>query len=207
MINKDIYFIWFGENNLNFQKYIDNFRVLNPLFNIHYICENDLNDIKSIEYKKDIINCIEYIQKYSKYRDIIDNGKMLNLNFITLLSDVLRLELLNKYGGIYLDIDTFPNKPFDETLLSLDSFCAYSYMPHSRENRKKDCFFLGKQKDNNIILNWKNINNIVPVQDDNYRKELFYKNKKFFMNCEFQNIKTYNSNYIEHFEFRSWYIK
>lgn len=33
---------------------------------------------------------------------------------ITAISDAFRFYLLNKYGGIYLDLDTFPVKPFDD---------------------------------------------------------------------------------------------
>lgn len=33
---------------------------------------------------------------------------------ITAISDAFRFYVLNKYGGIYLDLDTFPVKSFDE---------------------------------------------------------------------------------------------
>lgn len=42
--------------------------------------------------------------------------------FNTAMSDALRFYLLDTYGGIYLDCDTFPVKPFDDRLLNMDYF-------------------------------------------------------------------------------------
>ena len=36
----------------------------------------------------------------------------------TMFSDVFRLYLLNKYGGIYLDLDIEWKKPFDDDILN-----------------------------------------------------------------------------------------
>lgn len=41
-------------------------------------------------------------------------------------SDILRCEILKKYGGIYLDLDFYIVKPFDE-LLGCDFFCGIVY--------------------------------------------------------------------------------
>jgi mannosyltransferase OCH1-like enzyme len=41
-------------------------------------------------------------------------------------SDILRLEILNQYGGIYCDTDIIGMKPFNE-LLDLDFFCGVAY--------------------------------------------------------------------------------
>jgi mannosyltransferase OCH1-like enzyme len=40
--------------------------------------------------------------------------------------DVLKFYLLDKYGGIFLDCDTFPVKPFDDILLQNEFFACRS---------------------------------------------------------------------------------
>lgn len=64
------------------------------------------------------------------------------LHFLQLLSDIARIEVLNEYGGIYLDCDTFPISKFDDKLLSNDFFAV------ERKSRGMksflDNFFLGK---------------------------------------------------------------
>ena len=39
------------------------------------------------------------------------------MNIPTYISDSLRFKLIEKYGGIYLDLDCFPLKPSDSNLL------------------------------------------------------------------------------------------
>ena len=45
------------------------------------------------------------------------------LRNVILLSDVFRLMLLNEYGGVYVDADSLPGRPFDGGLLS-GRFCV-----------------------------------------------------------------------------------
>lgn len=45
-------------------------------------------------------------------------------SFIQVLSDIVRIELLNEFGGIYMDCDTFPLKKFPVELLTKDFFIA-----------------------------------------------------------------------------------
>jgi mannosyltransferase OCH1-like enzyme len=61
---------------------------------------------------------------------------------LTALSDAFRFYLLNKYGGIYLDLDTFPVKPFDDKLLSYENGFTVNYRPN-----RYDIFFVGMNKD------------------------------------------------------------
>lgn len=60
------------------------------------------------------------------------------VGYITAISDALRFYLLNKYGGIYLDLDTFPVKSFDDKLLSHKNGFTVNHA-------KKHCdyFFMG----------------------------------------------------------------
>lgn len=67
-----------------------------------------------------------------------------HLNFLQLLSDVVRVEVLNHHGGIYLDLDTFPIAKFDDSLLS------HEFIAVKRKSSGMqpffDNFFLGKIK-------------------------------------------------------------
>ena len=68
---------------------------------------------------------------------------------LTALSDAFRFYLLNKYGGIYLDLDTFPVKPFDDKLLLYENGFTVNYRPN-----RYDIFFVGMNKgcvDNGLV--------------------------------------------------------
>jgi mannosyltransferase OCH1-like enzyme len=63
-----------------------------------------------------------------------------NIKNIMLISDIFRLELLNTFGGIYIDIDSLPSITFDEQLLFYNRFCV------SRKSGQKiisDNYFMG----------------------------------------------------------------
>ena len=87
-----------------------------------------MNDIKNYNFPAhpfldEITESINHILNYesSIYKRFIieqlTNLYKRNVRFIQLLSDVLRLVIINKYSGIYVDCDTFPIKPFDDKLL------------------------------------------------------------------------------------------
>ena len=74
-----------------------------------------------------------------------------HLSFLQLLSDVVRVEVLNHYGGIYLDLDTFPIAKFDDNLLS------HEFIVVKRKSSGMqpffDNFFLGKSKSDFQVQN------------------------------------------------------
>ena len=45
------------------------------------------------------------------------------LNFLQILSDIYRFELIRENGGIYVDCDTVPIAPFDDSYLEDNGFC------------------------------------------------------------------------------------
>lgn len=95
MINKNIFFLWFGDNNLaaNDMSNIEQASRINSNFNISVIrnlCNFDL-DMRSEKY-------IEYCFKNKKWAN---------------LSNLLRLLVIYKYGGFYLDTDILCIKNFD----------------------------------------------------------------------------------------------
>lgn len=97
MIPKIIHYFWIGGNPLpeEYQKNIDGWKNLNPEYEI--CCWNESNyDFDSIPYMK------EAFQLGSEY-----------LMYVT---DYARLDILYRYGGIYLDTDVELIKNLDELL-------------------------------------------------------------------------------------------
>lgn len=127
IIPKNLFFIWIGDSIPNYVNFATQaFKKINPTFNI---CFNHIT-IDMIEHRKNQIvdRCCEYIidaadGKYNKYSIFINRYIKEKRKFCQILANVLRFELLYEYGGIYLDCDTFPIKPFDSLLLKAKSFC------------------------------------------------------------------------------------
>lgn len=64
-----------------------------------------------------------------------------------MLSDILRMEILNEYGGIYVDCDTFPIKPFDDDIISKSFIAQHDYKigygRNARYVKYIDNYFIG----------------------------------------------------------------
>ena len=146
MIPKRLIFIWLGKNDVPEYGYyaIKAFQDVNPDFEINFVCEHDIENTKN----QDLQECIKLINSptYNIYRHMVER-KFAKQNFFgekgqyVGLSDAFRFYMLNKYGGIYLDLDTFPVNKFDAKLLSYDGGFAVSHVQN-----KCDIFFLGFQK-------------------------------------------------------------
>ena len=153
MIPKRLFFIWLGSELPDYGKFcIQNFKQVNPDFEIMLVNEIDMEDIKN----QDLKDCIQLIdsQEYNFYKHMVVRPFAKKYLYgstakdMTRLSDAFRFYLLNKYGGIYLDLDTFPVKAFDEQLLDNKGFA----INHNEE--RCDYFFLGFESgciDNRLI--------------------------------------------------------
>ena len=143
MIPKIIHFIWVGETIPQYcLNSINKFKKSNPLFEVNLL-HTTIDEIQTStqidiqETRDSIFETINgkqnrwsiYINKYIKY----------NLTFISIFTDLLRFVLLDRYGGIYLDCDTWPVKPFDEELLNRDSF----FVTRMENYFYRDSFFMG----------------------------------------------------------------
>ncbi len=95
MIPKVIHYCWFGENKISdeFLKYIDSWKKYCPDYEIKQWNESNY-DVNKINFIK---------QAY-------DNKKY------AFVSDYARVDIVNKYGGIYLDTDVELIKNLDELL-------------------------------------------------------------------------------------------
>lgn len=62
---------------------------------------------------------------------------------IMLLSDIFRLELLNVFGGIYIDVDSVPGAEFDDALMERGRFCVSRDL---KSGRVSDNYFMGQRE-------------------------------------------------------------
>ena len=212
MIPKKIFFIWIGNN---IPKYVDfsinTFKNTNPDFNIELIHIENLktsDNIDVIETKEKLKDKNSELYKIYdskwKYKNLYtDIGK--NVHF----SDVFRIHIINKYGGIYLDCDTFPLKPFDDKLLSHNCFSTTNYFYDKKCNGWHDIFFMGCEKGK-----YKHLNNFY-IKTYTYShsylsqkniSEDFLKSRNNFLNCICDyNIKYIPKNeYVLHFKTLEW---
>ena len=146
-IPKQLFFIWIGDIVPSYAKTsINAFKQVNPDFEVTLLHHTD----SSLErvwngsesdppFKRALERVLKGQDSYVQWQASF-YGQQLSFN--QLLSDVARLEVLNQYGGIYLDLDTFPIARFDDRLLANDFFAVKR---KSRGmNQFLDNFFLGK---------------------------------------------------------------
>ena len=225
MIPKRIFFIWLGTkpNFVDFS--ISKYRTLNSDCDIQLI-HYSISQLENLFFSKNIVteidqlvyNLIISILKRKKYSvlltKLISGAYMINYSytpFIQIFCDLLRIELLNVYGGIYVDCDTYPLKPFDEQLYKHEQFCVRDKV---RDALVPNNYFIGSKTNNNIDDYFDdNIDDI--VMTNNYQFINIQRNKPFdfmirrikFFKCilsdnDFISVDK-SVNYFEHYsEFR-----
>ena len=205
MIPKQLFFIWLGDNKPDYVDFaINAFKEVNPDFKVDLIWFNDKDveestnhsgQISNILPEKSINNCLEL----SKNTSYVDRYKSSLSVYKIKLSLSLRYFYLNNYGGIYLDCDTFPIKPFDDELLKNDFF-----LPLLKDNQP-DSFFIGK------IKNSKDKYTLLKTSSmffSNLQKNPIYMNlcRKFY-SCELKIGEAFNNrdeHYIDHYWIREF---
>jgi mannosyltransferase OCH1-like enzyme len=123
------------------------------------------------------------------------------------LSDIVRVELINEYGGIYLDCDTYPLKSFDDELLTQKTFCVKR---HYLGYINSDNYFIGSAS----RYHTENITNPLNYSGEcilqtykNWQSNLdFWKNKINFFKLKLNddNIIIKHNFYIEHYNTGTW---
>ena len=144
MIPKILHFLWFGKNIPNYAWYVMNtYKKVNPDFTINFIYEENVKNA----IHPDVAACYNLIlDKETKYYKIFNSTHFENKQnrsvviFNTAFSDAFRFYLLDKYGGIYLDLDTWPVKPFDDKLMQNRYFHV---MCDWGKGAQADLFFMG----------------------------------------------------------------
>lgn len=224
MIPKRLIFIWLGPEFPDYGTFcINNFKAVNPDFeimNVH-IPNVETSQNKDLLELKEVLNSGQKtVYSYMFDRKFAQNHMQTDIGKITSLSDALRLYLLNKYGGIYLDLDTFPVKPFDEKILSYsDGFVV------NHDRQYCDFFFMGFQKgfiDNGLLTLYpksakklfsKNIHRVKLEEQFRtiFKSRLLKQEQKFYnLTAKFGEtaydpdyVKEY---YIDHFRKNSWRV-
>ena len=120
-IPKIIHQIWVGDNPRP-KEWMDSWKEKNP--DLKYMFWDEKN-IK----KEGLVN--QHI--YDDYLNIkYKSGRMYHG-----MADVARVEILNKYGGIYIDADTECTNPLDEGLLNTDFFGVYEEDGNNKSINKR----------------------------------------------------------------------
>lgn len=155
-IPKKIFMVWLGDRVPSYASFSARaFQQVNPDFELVFIHRTvqDLEDIWNGKLadpplKRALSRVLqENEDSYVKWQREFYGGAV---RFLQLLADVARVEILNQYGGIYVDCDTFPIVPFDDSLLSHHFFCV-KRKSGVGTNSFLDNFFLGKSSSSRIV--------------------------------------------------------
>ena len=195
-IPKKLWFIWFGNKPSYVDFCINSFKKMNPDFEIYFIYKDKIEIDENDEIDKSIKTCMDWIKNPSecKYKSLINYDIKQNFPYNVLLSNILRVYIINKYGGIYLDCDTFPIKPFDDKLLSLQNFCITTLSPNGLLYKGR--YFFGRE------VNSSSEKKMLYPTRITYNNS-FLENYKKFRECNLEEVTPDNKlTYIEHFTMR-----
>lgn len=184
---KVIYLYW-GQKFINapyiVKKCLLSWKLKNPSWKIIELDDNNLNDYINIE--KEIPN-IKYLT-YTSY------------------SDIIRIFLLEKYGGCWCDSTTFCNQSLDKWLYKNISSGFFGYYK-PRKTRLVSSWFLYCEKNNYIIKKWKEETVLYFKNRENINSYFWFHNlftKLYLSNDKFKSIfdltpkiSAYNPHYLE----------
>ena len=188
MIPKQIFFIWLGDER---PAYVDfsakTFSEVNPAFKVDVLHWN----VAEVENPKDRLlrNAVAYTREHWN----------LEKPFIQELADVYRYTFLGEYGGIYLDADTFPIRPFPDVLLECPFVVTRSY-----DNNWwlfREIFFMGYEKGPAA----ENVQLLAPHNSP--RTEEFRDLRKKFFDCRLKYGEHFGdpkTNFINHYNDYRW---
>ena len=132
MIPKQLFFIWLGNTPPSYCQFaINAFKDVNPDFKVDFLYWSieDIEDPKDEILKSSVEDAIKLNRKDRK--------------FVQAVTNLYRYKILYRYGGIYLDCDTFPVRPFDDKLLDHTEFDV-TISWGQNQFIIRDVFFLGK---------------------------------------------------------------
>lgn len=227
-IPKQLFFIWLGDQIPLYANFsISEYKKINPDFEITFLTYK-IFEIEEIFFTKKtrnrydqlLLNAINEIllhkDKYKQtfYRKLIDGQYLYyhgKLGFIQLLADIFRLEVLNEFGGIYVDCDTFPLKPFDECILAqpfiVQTYLNLIYDKNVQSHIISDNYFIGT----NSVLKIYSFQQpeLQPLLQNNDKwwidlNYIFNKKRFYSLTLNQDNIKKNNAFYIEHYCDGTW---
>ena len=172
MIPKRIHLIWLGTPFP--EKFI---RLRNRIAEINH-------DYEIMEWRDDNINF--ELQNFQLFGDTKNFGSK---------SDILRMEILYKYGGIYMDYDFYQCKKFDD-LLSYDFVIGSAY-----ENELWNGLMMSKPESEIVKCYLNTIKDNIPNCGDIMYTTGPFKVKEIFTNNTFsENIKVLYGDYFYPFD-------
>lgn len=177
MIPKIIHYCWFGngEKPENITKIMESW--------------SKLEGFKVIEWNESNINIDEHPYLKKSYES----------KKYAFVSDYVRLKVLYKYGGIYLDTDVEIKKNFDESILNESMFLSFMY------NCNLSTAIIGAQKENKIIKELLNLYDDLELNyspnNDVFTNYMLDKFEDFKLNNSMQlldnEVKIYPKEYFE----------
>ena len=230
-IPKNLLFIWIGKTQPNWMKNaIEAYSKVNPDFTIVVEHIEDLSNTTNryVLELQDILNSTD--KKWQFFKKFYSNSfsKMLlssakSIDHDIIFSDLLRFYILNKIGGIYVDTDTFPNKPFDSSILKKNFFVKYYNI--NCNSMWDDIFFFG-MKPNTICIDdypaydvENNDMSIYHIFRSSYFNNNYVRNKVLFKKenadlfekfyaakLEYDEKLFGHTSYLMHFTARAWSV-
>ena len=167
MLNKNIFLLWLqGWDNAKWinNQVAESWKINNPEWTIHYI---DLENLKTY------VNDINYI--YDSTKNISPQAK----------SDIIRLSLLKKYGGVWADATLLCMQPLDHWVHeAVEQGGIWMYHGHGGQVIKEigiASWFIISKKNDYIINKWKEL-------CDEYWKKNNYTDNYFWMDYLFREL-------------------
>lgn len=111
-----------------------------------------LESVKKFEGDKKIVvlsfdTIKDYIELPSHYYDLVNSGKMK----IALFSDIVRLYLLNKYGGMWIDATIYLTGKIPEKIIKSDFYAVQKDIKKDMQENKMYCYLI-RAKSNSTNL-------------------------------------------------------
>lgn len=183
LIPKIIHLIYFKGRELKIYNYVCLLSMLKFMPSYKIYIHNDIEPKDNIYWQK--IKNIS-LEKDSKI-EIIKTKKPvkfdgLDITYLQYAADIKRLELLYKYGGIYLDFDMLIFKNFENLIKDGDIFISYE---HSKNNGYINSIIISK-KNNEYIKKWL----------ESFKIGLRFDTWAYHINQQKKNLLENNNHYI-----------
>lgn len=221
IIPKNIFMIWLGDNVPDYVKFsADAYAKANPAFNVQLI-HFTLMQLEDIYRKENTVGIEQVLHKSMQvvlqksnlpkdniYVKLLAHQKQLygsSVRFVQILSDIFRLMLVSTFGGIYVDCDTFPMKPFDDALLQMQQFTVARHYDNDAKLINKnigiDNYFFGSVASKKLEITTQ----LLQTKNKWWIDIQYMLNKKKFYNLELKYTQKCNQPfYVEHYYDGNW---
>lgn len=141
-----IHFVWMGSDLSNpYLEILGKWRKLNPLFEINLWVNQNLSVSSKSNLKAIGINICEisdYQQSLKNFELITSESQQIPINY-SAIGDILRIDLIEEFGGFYFDIAIIPKKSIPETLIAKNISLESGYLCSVEKNNEVDEPYIG----------------------------------------------------------------